>query len=139
MKPRIITTSALIGVFLYGASLLAAEQSSPSTAEKSVKHVDAKEAQKLVMEKKVVVIDVRTPKEFSEGHIAGATNIDFRAEDFGKRIGQLDKNKAYLVHCAAGGRSTQSLATFKKQEIRSIYHLDGGFNGWKKEGLPVEK
>jgi len=139
MKPRIITTLALIGVFLCGPSLFAAEQSSPSAADKPVKHVDAKEAQKLVVEKKVVIIDVRTPKEFNEGHIAGATNIDFRAEDFGKRIGQLDRSKTYLVHCAAGGRSTQSLATFKKHEIKAVYHLDGGFNGWKKEGLPVEK
>ena len=106
---------------------------------KGVEHVNAIQAQKLVEEKKVVVLDIRTPAEFKQGHIPGATNIDFRTPDFEKQIGQLDKNKAYLVHCAAGGRSTQSLPVLKKQELKSVYHLDGGFNGWKKEGLPVEK
>ena len=111
----------------------------PKKTEKGVNHVNAKEAQKLVAEKKVVVLDVRTPEEFKEGHITGATNIDFRATDFQKRIGELDKSKTYLVHCAAGGRSTQSLPILKKEEFKSVYHLDGGFNGWKKEGLPIEK
>ena len=139
MKPKILASLVVAG-FVFGAMTLpAAEQSTPAPGEKAVKHVNAKEAEKLVAEKKVVVVDVRTPKEFNEGHIAGATNIDFRADDFAKRIGQLDKDKTYLVHCAAGGRSTQSLATFKKQQIQSLYHLDGGFNSWKKEGLPVEK
>ena len=66
-------------------------------------------------------------------------DVDFRATDFEKRIGQLDKSKTYLVHCAAGGRSTQALPILKKQELKTIYHLDGGFNGWKKEGLPIEE
>ena len=86
-----------------------------------------------------MVLDVRTPAEFKQGHISGATNVDFKATDFRKRIGQLDKSKTYLVHCAAGGRSTQSLPILKEQELKSVYHLDGGFNGWKKEGLAIEK
>ena len=110
-----------------------------SKTDKDVKHVKAKEAEKLVAQKNVVVLDVRTPAEFKEGHIPGATNIDFRAGDFEKRIGNLDKNKSYLVHCGSGGRSTQSLPILKKQQLNSVYHLDGGFTGWKKEGLPVEK
>ena len=66
-------------------------------------------------------------------------DVDFRATDFEKRIGQLDKSKTYLVHSAGGGRSTQSLPVLKEQELKSVYHLDGGFNGWKKDGLPIEK
>ena len=85
------------------------------------------------------MLDLQTPAEFKEGHIAGATNIDFRASDFEKRLNQLDKNKAYLIHRASGGRSNKALPMLKKAEIRSVYHLDGGFNDWKKQGLPVEK
>ena len=102
-------------------------------------HVDAKQAQKLVAEKKVVVLDIRTPGEFNKGRIAGAKNIDFLAPDFEQRIETLDKTKSYLVHCASGGRSTHSLALFKKHDFHSIYHLDGGFKAWEKAGLPVEK
>ena len=90
-------------------------------------------------DKKVVVLDVRTPEEYQEGHIPGATNIDFKKPDFAERVAQLVKNKSYLVHCMGGGRSTKSLPILEQQGIKSIYHLDGGFNGWKEEGLAVEK
>jgi 3-mercaptopyruvate sulfurtransferase SseA len=60
----------------------------------SVKNIDANEAEKLLQEnKKVVVLDVRTPREFSAGHIAGATNINFNGADFEKKLGELDKSQ----------------------------------------------
>jgi len=108
-------------------------------AETSIKHVDAKQAQQLIKDKKLTVLDIRTPSEFNAGRIAGATNIDFMAGDFEERIKGLDKTKDYLVHCAVGGRSSRSLATFKRQRFQSIYHLDGGIKAWEKAGLPLEK
>jgi rhodanese-related sulfurtransferase len=51
----------------------------------------------------------------------------------------LPKTNAYLVHCAVGGRSTQSLKTFKRNHFESIYHLDGGIKSWESAKLPVEK
>ena len=116
----------------------AAEPSTPAN-ETSLKHVDAKQAQQLIIDKKVVVLDLRTPTEFKSGRISGAANVDFLASDFEERIKGLDKTKSYLVHCAVGGRSTQSLATFKRQHFQSIYHLDGGLKAWEKAGMPVEK
>jgi rhodanese-related sulfurtransferase len=107
--------------------------------EVEVKHVNPEKAKQLISEKKIVVVDVRTPAEFRSGHIEGATNIDYRADDFSKRIQSLDKDKSYLVHCASGGRSTQALPVFKKFEFKSIYHLDGGINAWRKENLPLSK
>ena len=111
----------------------------PQPPDTAVKHVDAKQAQQLVSDKKVTVLDLRTPTEFKSGRIAGATNIDFLAPDFEQRIKDLDKTKAYLVHCAGGGRSSHSLATFKHQQFQSIYHLDGGIKAWEKAGLPLDK
>jgi rhodanese-related sulfurtransferase len=111
----------------------------PHTSESSVKHVEAKQAHELITGKKVIVLDLRTPAEFKTGRIAGAKNIDFRAPDFEQRIKQLDKAKAYLVHCASGGRSSQALSTFTHQQFQSIYHLDGGIKAWEKAGLPLEK
>src|ERR1041385_4331834 len=117
---RIVILMAAFGAGLAGA----AETPSVPKAEPSFTHVDAKKAQQLITDKKVSVLDLRTPQEFKAGHIAGATNIDFLASDFEDRIRNLEKNKAYLVHCAAGTRSTHSLATFKRQQFSSIYHLD---------------
>ena len=104
-----------------------------------VHHVGPAEAQTLIAAKKVVVVDVRTPQEFASGHIAGATNINFHATDFAKAIAGLDTNQNYLVHCAAGGRSTQALPTFNQLRLPSLYHLDGGIKAWVKAGLPVTK
>jgi rhodanese-related sulfurtransferase len=109
-----------------------------AAAETNVTHINAQQAQKLIADKKVVVLDIRTPEEFAAGHIAGATNINFRAADFEKAIAALDKNQTYVLHCASGNRSTQSLPTFSKLEFKSICHLDGGIKAWQKERLPVE-
>jgi phage shock protein E len=105
----------------------------------AIQHVDPKQAEKLIAEKKVVVLDIRTPGEFTTGRIAGAKNIDFQAPNFEQRIDGLDKTKSYLVHCASGGRSSHSLLLFKKHDFKSIYHLDGGIKAWEKAGLPVQK
>jgi len=104
-----------------------------------VTNVQADIAAKLVAEGKVTVLDVRTAEEFAEGHIAGATNINFMAKDFAARVGKLDRDKVYLVHCASGGRSKRCLPQLKQLGFKQIYHLDGGFSAWEEAGKPVAK
>ncbi|MBK8092781.1 MAG: rhodanese-like domain-containing protein [Verrucomicrobiaceae bacterium] len=108
-------------------------------AAEPVKHVQAAEAAKLISDGKITVLDVRTADEFGEGHIKGAKNIDIFADDFAAQLGKLDKTKPVLVHCQSGGRSTRSLETFEQLGFKDVTHLDGGFAGWSKAGLPVEK
>ncbi len=129
----------VLALCLLSFGVRAADTSVPPNSEAAVKHVDAREAETLVKLKKVVVLDVRTPDEFKAGHIAGATNINFRASDFEQRLSELDTNKSYLVHCASGGRSTQALPVFKKLHFSSVTHLDGGIKAWEKAGLPLDK
>ena len=138
MKPLLKFAAICLATGLWHSTLMAAEPA-PSQSSDSVHHVDAREAQKLMTDKGVVVLDIRTPQEFNQGRIAGAKNIDFLAPDFEQRIDTLDKSKSYLVHCASGGRSTHSLALFKKHSFQSVYHLDGGIKAWQKAGLPVDK
>ena len=108
-------------------------------ASTNIAHVDVERARQLIAEKKVIVLDIRTPQEFAAGHIAGATNIDFRASNFEKSIAALDNKKPYLLHCASGNRSTQALPVFEKLDFKSVYHLDGGIKAWEKAKLPVDK
>ncbi|MGE3311790.1 MAG: rhodanese-like domain-containing protein [Limisphaerales bacterium] len=111
-----------------------------STPATIVQNVDAAGARQLLDTRKdVVVLDVRTPEEFAGGHIAGARNLDFNAPEFRDQLSQLDRGTTYLVHCAAGGRSTRSLARFKDLGFKSVVHLDGGLNGWVQAGQAVEK
>ena len=134
MKTRIIF---LLATILLGVLTAVTSIAADAVA---VKHVDAQGAAKLLKEDpKVVVLDIRTPKEFAEGHMKGAKNIDFNADDFAASLKKLETDKTYLVHCASGGRSTRSLEQFKKLGFKSVVHLDGGFKGWEKAGQPVEK
>lgn len=129
---RILVASTLMACLF---SATAADKAGPAP----VKHVDAKNAQKLLSQTNLVILDIRTPEEFKSFHIAGATNIDYHGSNFEQRVSSLDKSRCYLLHCASGGRSTQSLKIFQKYDFQSIYHLDGGINAWKNAGLPVEK
>ena len=142
MKPSLYLAATVLSLALTGLLSQARAQSNPSSQSKAdtkIVHADPVEAKKLVSEKKVEVVDVRTPKEYEGGHIAGAKNIDFQAADFEKKLAELDRGKTYLVHCAAGGRSTKSLESFKKLQFKSVVHLDGGLRVWEKAGNPVEK
>ncbi len=137
MNSTLIACRILLAL-AFTSSLLAASAADQPGAS-SIKHVDPKNAQKLLSQTNLVVLDIRTPEEFNSYHIAGATNIDFNSSDFEQRISSLDKSKAYLVHCASGGRSKRSLKIFQKYDFQSVYHLDGGIVAWKDAGLPVEK
>lgn len=103
------------------------------------KHVKAEEAAKIIADGKVAVVDVRTPDEFKDGHIAGAKNIDIMSGDFEKHLGKLDKDQPTLVHCQSGGRSTRALKVFEKLGFTNLIHLDDGFGGWEAAGKPVVK
>ena len=131
--------AALVCALPLAQSLGADEK--PAAAEKKpvVKRVDVAEFDKLRADKSNVVLDVRTEKEFKEGHIPGAVNIDVRAADFAEKIAKLDKNKTYLVHCAAGVRSAMACQKLEGVGFKELYDLAPGFKGWEKAGKPVEK
>lgn len=105
-----------------------------------IENVDVNKAAELLESNEdIVVLDVRTPEEFQSERIAGAVNIDYRAADFAEKLAGLDKDKTYMVHCAAGGRSAKSRDIMEKAGFTSIYHMDGGMGAWLKAGKPVEK
>jgi rhodanese-related sulfurtransferase len=77
------------------------------------------------------LIDVRTPREFSNGFIEGAKNIDYNGDTFEKQMKKLDKTKPVLVYCAAGGRSENAAELLQEWGFKEVYDLEGGYNGWK--------
>jgi rhodanese-related sulfurtransferase len=104
------------------------------------KNITIEEAAKLIKtDTNVVVLDVRTPREFEAGHIKGATNINFNDKDFAKRIAALDKSKTYIIHCAAGGRSGRACEQIKTLDFKNMLHMNEGFNKWKEAGKPTDK
>jgi rhodanese-related sulfurtransferase len=82
----------------------------------------------------VTLIDLRTPEEFKEGHIAGATLIDATAPDFTSRIATLPKDGYYFVYCRSGNRSRTAVNEMRALRFQNIVELDGGTNAWTKSG-----
>ncbi|MEZ4971993.1 MAG: rhodanese-like domain-containing protein [Cyclobacteriaceae bacterium] len=100
--------------------------------------ISADEFQKRISEdQNGVLLDVRTPDEVAGGKIGDALNIDFRAPDFAQKVNQLDKSKTYYLYCAGGSRSSKAAEVMKSSDFKKIYELDGGYNGWSGQGLPV--
>ena len=77
-----------------------------------------------------VILDVRTPEEFNEGHIRYAKLINFYDEDFKQQIGQLDKQVPVYVYCASGVRSDKAATLLREEGFREVYVLKKGFNAW---------
>ena len=83
------------------------------------------------------ILDVRTPAEWSEGIIDGATMANIYEKDFEAQLGKLDKEKPVAVYCKVGGRSGQALAKMKELGFKEIYNLKGGMDAWKGAKKPT--
>ena len=142
---KMVLLMFLLVVALVAPVVLAQEKSTKAAAEKSVpaKIQNVKPEQFDAMRKAdtnaTVVLDVRTKKEYREGHIPGSVMIDFNADDFEQQVAKLDKEKTYLVHCAAGGRSARACKKMEQLGFKKLYNLEGGMGAWEKAGKPVEK
>lgn len=90
--------------------------------------VSVNEGKELIDKGEVEVIDVRTPEEFSAGHIPGAKLMPLQVID--GMLSELDKNKKYLVVCRSGNRSTEASGILAKNGFKNIYNMTGGMNEW---------
>jgi rhodanese-related sulfurtransferase len=127
------------------AGLVACRQASPTEESEvagyamEVRHVDAAGAAEVIEEAGTVVLDVRTPSEYSSGHVPGAINIDFNEADFESRLDTLDREPMYVVYCRSGYRSSRALKVLGRLRFRLVVHLAGGMTAWEKAGEPVER
>ena len=85
----------------------------------------------------LVVLDVRTPEEFDEGHLADAINIDFYEADFSLNLEALDKDVPYVLYCRSGNRSGTTAAQMRDLGFSEVYEVDGGILSWLDSGLPL--
>ena len=93
--------------------------------------VDANTFEQLINDgKEGFILDVRTPEEFSEGHIPGAVLINVHDDDFRDKINGLGKSKTILVYCAAGIRSEKAAAILKESGYEQVFHLKDGLKSW---------
>jgi phage shock protein E len=85
-----------------------------------------------------IVIDVRTPAEFSETHVKGSLNIDFMNQNFKEKISALDKSKIYKVYCRSGNRSGQAEKIMKNLGFQDVENLGSVDEASTALGIPCE-
>jgi rhodanese-related sulfurtransferase len=98
----------------------------------------ASAAKAMAGDPKPFVIDVRTPQEIADaGYIEGSVNIPIR--DLAKSLDKLpaDKTAPILTYCAVGQRGSIAMTALRLLGYTNVKSISGGFNKWKKDGLPV--
>lgn len=86
-----------------------------------------------LINEKVMVIDLRTKKEFDQGKIRSSFNIDFLNREFIDNLNKLDKEKPYIIYCMSGNRSLKASHVMKSLGFKMIYHYKKGYNDWIKD------
>lgn len=110
-----------------------------SAQTEGFKSLTVKEYAKTIEDTAIVRLDVRTAEEFAEGHIAKTLNIDVLKNDFeSKAVAMLPKNHIIAVNCRSGKRSKNAARILVKNGFKVI-ELDGGYNDWVKNRMPVTK
>lgn len=86
-----------------------------------------------------VIIDVRTPAEFAEGHLEGAINIDVSAPDFEDKIHDLDPKASYAVYCRSGNRSGQAIQIMQQHNFTDVTNAGSVDQASETLNVPVVK
>jgi phage shock protein E len=84
-----------------------------------------------------VVIDVREPSEFREGHVAGSVLVPLAT--VAARANEFDKNQPIYVFCRSGNRSLQAANTLVAAGFTDVRNVQGGILAWTAARLPVTR
>ena len=73
-----------------------------------------------------VLIDVRTPEEYAEGHVPGAINLNVKDDNFGKKVSELDSTKNYYIYCRSGVRAKSAEAIMLENNLQKVHTFQDG-------------
>ena len=100
-------------------------------------NVDVNTTAALLDDPDVVLIDVREPSEYSEGHIPGITLIPMG--EVLSRLDEIPHDKTVIVSCRSGNRSSQVTDFLRENGYDNVHNMSGGIVAWQQAGLEVEK
>lgn len=86
----------------------------------------------------VIVVDVREPAEWEEGHIPGAKLIPRGLLEYKAADELPEKDERIVVHCAVGGRGALAAKSLKDMGYTNVANMDGGVNAWWEKGYEIE-
>jgi thioredoxin len=126
MKIRILTI-----LFIF----IALSSCSGQTSKKYESILPAVFAEKINTIQDPLILDVRTPEEFSGQHLDNAVNINWNSNDFVSKLNTYDRKKPVFVYCMTGGRSRQAAQKLNELGFANVYELQGGIMKWNAAGL----
>ena len=119
--------------------LLATLGIASACGQDNFENTDVQGFSELVADSNVVVVDVRTVAEFTEGHIERAILIDQGQSDFVEKAkSTLPIEKRIAVYCRSGRRSANAAGKLADVGYKCV-NLKGGIVAWKEAGMPVTK
>ncbi len=102
--------------------------------EASIKKIDKETVMAQVVGKQVQLLDVRTPAEYSAGHIDGSLNFNIKdKESFLTQISVLNKDEPVYLYCKKGGRSNLAAQVLKEEGFQNILDYSGGYDDWTRD------
>lgn len=101
----------------------------------AIQELDPAAVHEDLLRRKIILIDVREPHEFSEARIRGAFN--FPLSTFDPQALPAAKDRPVVLHCGAGRRSLQALELCRAAGAPVSAHMAGGLGAWRRAGLPV--
>lgn len=139
MKKTLLSLLAAIGLSTTGCLAQAGQSSKSAPSDGIIVLAPQAFIDQAKADTTSILLDVRTPKEYSEGHLANALQLDYlNTEAFDAGIKQLDKSRTYYIYCRSGRRSHGACLKMKKQGFK-VYDMEGGILNWTKLGMPVER
>jgi len=84
-----------------------------------------------------MLLDVRTPEEYAEGHIKGAKLIPIQR--LPERLAEVPHDKRVYVYCRSGARSARAAKLLAEHGYTNIENIKGGIVAWRDAGYPVER
>lgn len=100
-----------------------------------VRRITPREAEALIAEGQLNIVDVREPHEWATGHVPGARLVPLATLRAEVDVAQLGAKVLFV--CAGGGRSLTAATLVDERGLVETYSLDGGTAGWRAEGLPL--
>ena len=104
-----------------------------------IQNVDAVKFKEIVAQGDTILLDVRTPQEYSRGHIQGSTSINIADPQFVSKVGLMQKDKTILIYCLTGSRSSVAANYMTRMGFKKIINLQQGIMDWNRQGYAIEQ
>jgi rhodanese-related sulfurtransferase len=135
MKPKLYTLASALGAFTMLFTGTGRVTAAPGA---ELRQVSANQADELIKantgNRNFVILDIRTPGEYREGHIPNAVLLDFQSPSFRENLSGLNKNRTYLMYCRSGNRSGRAMGLFGELGFTRVLELRGGIKSWLASG-----